>query len=282
MIRKHANHNWPFEGEAPKLSREIEEEGHGMLRGLYSPDAIKSLRDAVLEVYDRYPPDRRAGCLDDERAVMFRYEMFNRSAACQEAIAHPEILRTIEPLLGDDCHVVACTAWRNPADPASAPRGQQWHVDGGPHVVRPPGTKWPSDIPYPIFVIAVQIYLDDCRLEDGPTAAIPGSHKSGCLPPYERMWDLDLEYEGRGGVPHVATAGDVGFVVSDAWHRRMPPTDAGTGRFFLQINYGRREIAQRIRPTSEFHATSEEARSRTKTERERQLIGLHDPCFYDG
>lgn len=282
MIRKIENHNRPFEGAAATDAHDLEAEGHVMVRSVFSADEIGRLRDDVADVFERYPPDIRAGCQSPERAAMFRYQMFNRSALCQEAIGQRRILDIVEPLLGDDCHVIACTAWRNPADRMSAPRGQQWHVDGGPHIVRPEGTRWPTEIPYPVFVIAAQIYLEDCKIGDGPTAAIPGSHRSGCLPPHEKMWDLDLEYEGRRGVAHVANAGDVGFVVSDTWHRRMPPNDECTGRFFLQTNFGRREIAQRVLPAEEMNPTTEESRARAQSLRQRQLIGLHEPGFYDG
>ena len=273
MIRKSEHHNRPFDGIPSVASMGLEEDGHFLLSSVFTRHEIASLRAEIAGVYESHPPDGRAGSTSPERAEMFRYQMFNRSALCHDAV---------EPVLGDDCHVIACTAWRNPADRMSAPRGQQWHVDGGPHIVRPEGTRWPDEIPYPIFVIAAQIYLEDCKLDDGPTAALPGSHKSGRLPPHERMWDVDLDYEGNVAEPHVAEAGDVGFVVSDTWHRRMPPTDACTGRFFLQINYGRREIAPRILPPSELNATTEESRARAKTPRQRQLIGLHEPCFYDG
>ena len=81
---------------------------------------------------------------------------------------------------------------------------------------------------------------------------------------------------------HLARAGDVGFFVSDVWHRRLPPTDRSRGRFFLQTNYGRREIAQRVRPTTVVHHASRSAIARARTQRERQLIGLHPEWFYDG
>jgi hypothetical protein len=81
---------------------------------------------------------------------------------------------------------------------------------------------------------------------------------------------------------HLARAGDVTFLVSDVWHRRVPPAPNGGGRFFLQTNYGRRDIAQRVRPTEVVNHVSAEAAARACTERERQLIGLHHQAFYDG
>ena len=56
----------------------------------------------------------------------------------------------------------------------------------------------------------------------------------------------------------------------------------GTGRLFLQAHYGRRDIAQRLRPTADSNQLSAEAVQRTATTRDRTLIGLHDPYFYDG
>lgn len=147
---------------------------------------------------------------------------------------------------------------------------------------RPPGTEWPAEIPYPIFVVATHLYLEDCTLDDGPTTAVPTSHRSGRTPPFERRFDPLLEYQGRAAITHEVRAGDLGFFVSDVWHRRTPPTARSKGRFFLQTNYGRRDIAQRLLPTAEANQVSPEARARAASERERCLIGLHTPAFYDG
>lgn len=282
MLQKIEQVNHAYAGPAPTGARELEAKGHFLLRGEFSPGEIARLRDEILEVYGRCPPDPRAGRTSPENAEMFRYQMFNRSALCQEAIARAATLAILEPLLGQDCHVVSCTAWRNPPGNRSAPYGQEWHVDGGVHVPRPEGTEWPVGIPYPIFVIATHVYLQDCHLADGPTAFLEGSHMSGRIPPRERRFDLDLDYRGRTGVAHIAKAGDVGFFVSDVWHRRLPPAPDATGRFFLQTNYGRREIAQRVLPTDEVNHTTPDSRARARTERQRQLLGLHPQCFYDG
>ena len=79
-----------------------------------------------------------------------------------------------------------------------------------------------------------------------------------------------------------ARAGDVALFVSDVWHRRMPCTEEDEGRFFLQAHYGRRDIAQRIRPTAQVNHVSDAALARITSDRERKLLGLHDNFFYDG
>lgn len=271
-----------FDGPVPAASRLLEDEGYCHLPRFFTREATERLRSALSALYEQCPADRRAGSPDPARSEMFRYEVFNRCAEAQRVTAEPRILEIIEPLLGDDCHVISSTVWRNPPDPSHAPRGQEWHTDAGPHIPRSADVDWPDSIPYPVFAIAVHVFVADCTLLDGPTAVIPRSHKSGLTPPMERQWDLDLEYRGSKPVPVVAKAGDVAMFVSDVWHRRFPPLAGGTGRYFLQTNYARRDLAQRIRPTSVVNHTSSEARERARTERERLLIGLHPERFYDG
>ena len=281
MIRKFQNYNLLLEDHDHPHARALEQDGHAFIAGAFPAETIEALRAEITEVFERVPPDLRDNCLAPERGAMFRYEMFNRSARCQEIMARREMLDTVEPVLGDDCHVIACTAWRNPPGPAHAPYGQEWHIDGGPHVVRPKGVPWPDAIPYPVFVVTTHIYLQPVRLEDGPTAVLSGSHRSGRVPPHERRWDLDLTYDGRAGLAHVAQAGDVGFFVSDSWHRRLPPQEGSNGRYFLQVIYGRREIAQRVLTPQALNPANEMALARATTLRQRQLLGIHEQGFYD-
>jgi hypothetical protein len=66
------------------------------------------------------------------------------------------------------------------------------------------------------------------------------------------------------------------------WHRRLPCGPDDPGRYFIQCHYGRRDLAQRLRPTSVANQLSPEAIERASTKRERRLVGLHEPFFYDG
>ena len=262
-------------------TQQLERDGYAVIRGLFTPDEITRLRDEISDVFERDPPDER-GNRDPENAAMFRYAMLNRSAAAQAAVAHPRLLSVIEPLLGEDCHVIANTAWRNPAGHPGSHGGQGWHIDAGPHIPLPEGVRWPADIPHPVFAIGVHLYLQDCGIEEGPTGVIPGSHLSGQHPPWARAMDDALDYEGRRVEPILAKAGDAGLFVSDVWHRRMPTRTGDKGRFFLQVHYGRRDIAQRLLTTAENNQLSPEAIARAKTDRERRVIGLHPAFFYDG
>jgi hypothetical protein len=281
MIKRRAGYLEPFIGEVPAATRELHQRGFVVLEQVLGPDEVAELASSIDGVFDEYPPDARRSTLENPGEDMHRYEMLNRSAACQCAVGNRRVLETIEPLLGADCHVIANTAWRNPPEQAGTSSGQIWHIDAGPHVPRDPGTRWPDEIPYPIFAIGSHFFLIDSLVEDGPTGAIPGSHRSGQHPPFESVMDASLTYDGEGCVPMLARAGDVALFASDVWHRRMPTLRGARGRYFLQIHYGRRDIAQRLRPSTEIKQVSEEAEQRATTKRERTVIGLHDQLFYD-
>jgi ectoine hydroxylase-related dioxygenase (phytanoyl-CoA dioxygenase family) len=281
MLRRIDSLNYPFDGPVPEASRALERDGHCIMRSVFGSAEIAALRAEVLDVYDRVPAEMRASATSPEIGVMYRYQMFNHSALCQRAMGHAQILDVLEPLLGEGLHVISCTAWRNPPGSALTPHGLQWHIDGGPHVPRPEGTPWPAHIAYPVFVVGCHIYLQDVALADGPTACIPGSHRSGRVPPFERRLDDDLAYDGRAAAHHVVSAGDVDLRVSDVWHRRWPPAPSARGRLFLQVNYGRRDIAQRVLPTDVVNHANAEARQRARTVRERNLLGLHAQSYFD-
>ena len=62
----------------------------------------------------------------------------------------------------------------------------------------------------------------------------------------------------------------------------MPTLEDDAGSLFLQIHYGRRDIAQRIRTTSNSGQLAPDTVARAKTFRDQTIIGLHKPFFYDG
>ena len=259
------------EASAPAASRALEADGAAVVQGAFTPDEVAELREEIDAVFASAPPERSR-----TDSAEFRYEMLNRSAAAQRAVGHPRILEVIEPLLGDDCHVIANTAWRNPPEFPGGP----WHCDAGPHVPRHEGVEWDDRIPYPVFAIGAHLLLQDCAVADGPTMVVPGSHRSGRLAPFDRITDPDLSYDGRPPVLLTGAAGDVSLFVSDSWHRGLPSED-GSGRYFLQVHYARRDLAQRIRTTDVVNQLSPEAIARADTDRARSLVGLHGPFFYD-
>ena len=170
MIKRVFKNLGVFSGAVPDASAQLERDGWAVVRDVLAVAEIEGLRSEIDDVFAATEPERAR-----TDASEFRYEMLNRSAACQTAIGHPRILEVIEPLLGEDCHVIANTAWRNPPEFKGGP----WHCDAGPHVPRPEGVEWDDRIPYPVFAIGAHLYLKDCDLADGPTAVVPASHRSG-------------------------------------------------------------------------------------------------------
>lgn len=290
MIRR-VGHNLAVREDRPEAAALLEEHGWLLLRGAIDAPLLRELTDELTSLYgdgvgqgegDAVGGDRGDGA-DARDTARYRYQACNRSAAAQRAVALPAVLDAIEPLLGEDCHVIANTVWRDPPDFAGGP----WHCDAGPHVPRPPGVAWPADIPYPVFAVGAHLYLTPCRVGDGPTAVVPGSHRSGSLPPRPPAGaddDWAPTFEGNGPLMLEADAGDVVLFVSDVWHRGTPARPGGRGRFFLQAHYGRRDIAQRLVPTASSHQLSDAAvaRARAAGERHERLVGLHPRHFYDG
>ncbi len=266
-------------GPVPAAAECLQSDGYVVLDGVFDQEEVALLCADVERVFEDYPPDERGD--PSEQSAPFRYEMLNRSGVVQRAVGHPRILEVVEPLLGEDCHIIANTAWWQRSG-ENDHLGRFWHIDGGPHVPRDPSVAWDTRIPYPVFAIAAHLYLWDCPIEAGPTGVVPGSHTSGQAPPMEQFADDDLGWGGQGAVPIVARAGDVALFASDLWHRRMSPGPGDPGRMFVQCHYGRRDIAQRIRPTSTVNHLSAEALARARTPRERTLGGYHPLGFYDG
>jgi ectoine hydroxylase-related dioxygenase (phytanoyl-CoA dioxygenase family) len=281
LTRKHG-YLLPRKGGASPASEQLEREGYTVVRNALTPDEVAALRAEVEAVYANIPADLRQDRLPEDERNDFRYEMLNRSACAQATVGHRAILDVIEPLLGEDCHVIANTCWRNPPREKNMQGGGFWHIDAGPHIPRDSSIPWDDRIPYPVFAVGVHVYLKDCPLACGPTGVIPGSHKSGSVPPLDRLQDVDLTWNGRGVVPLEAKSGDAAFFVSDVWHRRLPTLPDDTGRLFLQIHYGRRDIAQRLRRTIDSNQLSAEAIERAVEPRQRTVVGLHQPFFYDG
>ena len=125
MIRRVGKNVGLYKGDPPAASVELERDGFTVLRGVLGPDEVAALADEIEQSFVERDAER--GAVDREE---FRYQMLNHGPCSQAAIGHPAILAAIEPLLGEDCHVISNTAWRNPPEFGGGP----WHCDAGPHV----------------------------------------------------------------------------------------------------------------------------------------------------
>jgi len=283
LFLKRGGNLQPRAGEVPVATVDLEREGFAHVSGALTTAEVEALGAEMGHLFDTTPPDVRLEGSTAEDYADFRYEALNHSALAQLTVAHPRILEVIEPLLGEDCHVVSNTCWRNQPAREKAPFdvGNPWHIDGGPHIPRAAGIEWDERIPYPVFMIGCHILLQDCPIGSGPTGFSPRSHTSGRVPPAPDV-EGNVTFDGRPPAVPLGVAGDLVLFVSDVWHRRMPTGPDDTGRFFLQVQYGRRDIAQRLRPTAQVNHLSPESIARAGTVRERTVVGLHPPGFFDG
>jgi ectoine hydroxylase-related dioxygenase (phytanoyl-CoA dioxygenase family) len=112
-------------------------------------------------------------------------------------------------------------------------------------------------------------YLTDVPMELGPTQIVPGSHRSGRLPP--RSGD-ELVWDGRGYVSLLARAGDCVVLNGQTWHRGAT-NRSGHHRIVLQVSYGRRYISQRFWPFVNFSLPEDVWASAPP--RRRRLLGEH-------
>ena len=100
MLSRATGYLRPRKSRVHKACRQLEDEGYTILCKVLSVEEVEALANEINGVYDIVPPDGRSNHRrDPEIDQDFRYEMFNRSALCQEVVAHPKILKTIEPLL---------------------------------------------------------------------------------------------------------------------------------------------------------------------------------------
>src|SRR4051812_9047190 len=127
MIRRVGKNLGLLAAEVPAESVQLERDGFTVLREVLTPSEVAALGQEIADVFASTEPERSRS----DRAE-FRYEMLNRGPLSQAAIGHPRILDVIEPLLGNDCHVIANTAWNNPPEFGGGP----WHCDAGPHIPR--------------------------------------------------------------------------------------------------------------------------------------------------
>ena len=111
----------------PAATSELEADGVTHVKAVFSADEVADLRTAVDSVFRWHDADVHNAERDPELGEDFRYEMLNRSETVQRLVADRRILDIVEPLLAEDCHVVANTAWRNPPrDPTLANTGWQY------------------------------------------------------------------------------------------------------------------------------------------------------------
>ena len=213
------------ETPVPKESKELEEQGYTIVRKAFNAKEMKALRTEINQVYDERQPDSRMRDKPDTNTPHhFRYEMFNHSPLCQTIAGRREILDVIEPLLGEDCHIIANICWRNPPGEMEL-NGGKWHLDGGPHIPLRSDQVWPENLPHPVFAIGAHIFLyqlppqmwshrgdpRQSQVRNAPTSG--GSLRLRDPDPHlHKCWPHFRVFRGRCGFGHPAVRGRLAFL----------------------------------------------------------------------
>jgi len=201
--------------------------GHVLLRGMYTPDELDALEQAVVDAQSRLARgelgarhgtevlDSADAVVDGEPFAHYVCHVTECSPLADAAVRHPHMVTAIDALLGPD-------AWLLDDDrfgvvyqdarpgPGSAYSRIGWHSDwqSGPHL-----DIWPS--------VAFTIHLDATSPCNGFLRVVPGSHRRdprGMPASFEKV---------PGEVPVYAERGDVLFHHSNLWHAAARATADG-------------------------------------------------------
>lgn len=245
-------------GSLSQWERDFTRDGFVMLPGLLGAEELAILRDGVVRAH-------QSPCPTGISTARHRTQMFRRGPHFAAMLDRPPVVDLAERILGDSCHVIANnTVYTEPGTGVDT-----WHVDETVLVPVPAGSRLPEGMDMPCFVVTAMYYLNDVPMELGPTQIVPGSHRSGRLPPGS---EDELVWDGRGYVSVLARAGDCVVLNGQTWHRGAT-NRSDHHRIVLQVSYGRRYIAQRFWPFVNFSLPEDVWESAPP--RRRRLLGEH-------
>ena len=240
----------------------MEQDGYTYFPGALSAAEVAELRKAM----DRLTPlDESYDRMTSSTGVFLNKHInnaFNRDPIFLRYLDISGVIELAEAVVGDDCHVIAMTAWiTGPGRP-----DQELHCDWLP-VELPEEVLADPRVRVPVFITTAHVYLDDMYEELGPTKFAPGSHKSGRRPNGETMW------KGAGEQSVLCGAGDVVMFRSEVWHRGSANT-SDQPRYLLQVTYAQRWISQRFPPYLNRLQFDPDILSKA-TPRQLRLLGDH-------
>ncbi len=248
----------------------LEQDGYVYFPDALSEEEVNALRDAMNrlearpEEYDRLTDPETHGFMN--KSIN---NVFNRAPVFLPCLDRPDVIDVVEAAHGPDCHVIGMTAWMTgPGRP-----DQGVHVDWQP-LVLPEDIMDDPRVKVPVYITTVHYYLDDLYEALGPTQFIPGSHRAGRRPAGgESTW--------RGVEPRniLCAAGDAVLFRCEVWHRGTANTSDQV-RYLLQVHYAQRMITQKFPPYLNRFQFEPAILSRA-TDRQRRLLGEHEPSNYD-
>ncbi len=193
----------------------IRTDGYAAIRGALDAAALAALRTAV----DNAVENRAAG-VDVRAGTVWIRDAGVIGEPAETLAASVPVLEAVTELLGPAPLVVG-KLMRNPVGPTAQ---QALHVDWAGPIA--PGHDQQAQ---------AMFFLDDVTADNGPPRLVPGSHRSGSIPPKNLS---DPHARHRDEVCITGPAGDVVVFSSHLWHSGTANT-SGRPRRVITVTYRR-------------------------------------------
>jgi ectoine hydroxylase-related dioxygenase (phytanoyl-CoA dioxygenase family) len=193
----------------------IRTDGYAVIPGVLGPETVAALRVAVEAAVEG-----RAEGVEVRAGTVWIREAGVLGDAIDPLRAAPPVVDAVAELLGPSPAALGALM-RNPVGPTAQ---QALHVDWAGPVA--PGHDQQAQ---------AMFFLDDISADNGPTRLVPGSHRSGAIPPKNLS---DPRARHRDEVCITGPAGDVLVFSSHLWHSGTGNT-SGRPRRVITITYRR-------------------------------------------
>lgn len=244
-------------GITPAQREAFEQDGYVILRGVFTQDDIRTLREAGDRAEQRWlaNPER----IGDDFPYLRRVEpLIEYDDTFVELLDHDAFFPLVREILGSGITMIDTSYFITPPGNGWGSTSD-WHIDEA--------LTGPEGAPIPLMV-KVSIPMDEIRvLDDGPTAVIPGSHHRSYndnLPAPKDPRDMP------GFVPLLMSPGDAVIFHGRIHHAAMPNVSLRTRRV-LHYNYG--HIWMKTWPGFE---PSERLRAGATTDVRKQLLHVSE------
>lgn len=164
---------------SPEERHALDLRGFVNLGPIIPPPALEALRVRLGQLF--VEEGHRAGLeAHQERGAPRLSDLVNKGAAFDMCWTHPKVLAAFQHVMGDDFKVNSLNARL----PLRAHGHQDLHVDWGPDPARPSQQRGADQIRAGHFFGVNSLWcLDDFTPENGCTRVVPGSHRTGIMPP---------------------------------------------------------------------------------------------------
>jgi ectoine hydroxylase-related dioxygenase (phytanoyl-CoA dioxygenase family) len=180
-------------GVTPENIQELQEQGYTIVPQMIDPAWLEELRAAVAERMEIEGASAGAEFRKEANSQRLA-NLVDKGETFRRVVSHPELLAAAELVLGPDWKLSSLNY--RAAEPHSD-SAQPLHCDMG---------LLPDAQGYAVFNSVWM--LDDFTPENGPTRAVPGSHRSGSLPPAAHPDETII----------LGRAGDVIMMNAHCWH----------------------------------------------------------------